>query len=54
LATIPTRKVAVAEGFAATLEDSGPPVFLAALGEAAKARGMVRIAKEAGLGRKSL
>ncbi len=33
---------------------TNPAVFVAALGEVAKARGMAQIAKDAGLGRESL
>jgi probable addiction module antidote protein len=36
------------------LEDSNPDVFLAAVGQVAKARGMGAIAEGAGLGRESL
>jgi probable addiction module antidote protein len=45
---------AIAEYLTATLEDPNPDVFLAALGDVAKARGMAQIAKHAGLGRESL
>jgi probable addiction module antidote protein len=44
----------VAEYLTAAAEDSNPDVFVAALGDVAKARGMAQIAKEAGLGRESL
>jgi probable addiction module antidote protein len=44
----------IAEYLSAAVEDPNPDVFLAALGDVAKARGMARIAKEAGLGRESL
>lgn len=44
----------IAEYLSAAIEDPDPNVFLAALGDAAKARGMVQIAKDAGLGRESL
>lgn len=44
----------VAEYLSAAMEDSNPDVFLAALGDVAKARGMAQIAKETGLGRESL
>jgi probable addiction module antidote protein len=44
----------VAEYLTATLEDGNPNVFLAALGDVAKARGMAQIAEAAGLGRESL
>ena len=45
---------AIAEYLTATLEDCNPEVFLAALGDVAKARGMAQIAEAAGLGRESL
>jgi probable addiction module antidote protein len=35
-------------------KDTNPDVFLAALSHAAKARGMMQVAKDAGLGRESL
>jgi len=38
----------------AALEDSNPDVFLAAVGNVAKARGMTAIAESSGLGRESL
>ena len=38
----------------ATAEDPNPDVFLSALGDVAKARGMADIAKRTGLGRESL
>ena len=44
----------IAEYLSAAAEDSNPDVFVAALGDVAKARGMARIAKESGLGRESL
>lgn len=45
---------AIAEFLTAALEDDDPEVFVAALGEVAKARGMTQIARDAGLGRESL
>ena len=45
---------AIAEYLTAAAEDPNPEVFLAALGDVAKARGMAQIAKDAGLGRESL
>ena len=45
---------AIAEYLTAAAEDPNPDVFLAALGDVAKARGMAQIAKDAGLGRESL
>lgn len=44
----------IAEYLSAAAEDPNPDVFLAALGDVAKARGMAQIAKAAGLGRESL
>jgi probable addiction module antidote protein len=44
----------IAEYLTAAAEDPNPDVFLAALGDVAKARGMASIAKESGLGRESL
>lgn len=44
----------IAEYLTAAAEDPDSEVFLAALGDVAKARGMARIARDAGLGRESL
>jgi len=44
----------IAEYLNAALEDANPDVFLAAISDVAKARGMSRLAKDAGLGRESL
>jgi probable addiction module antidote protein len=44
----------IAEYLSAAVEDPNPDVFLAALGDVAKARGMAKIAKDSGLGRESL
>jgi probable addiction module antidote protein len=44
----------IAEYLSAAAEDRNPEVFVAALGNVAKARGMAQIAKDAGLGRESL
>jgi len=44
----------MAEYLAAALEDPNPDVFLAALGDVAKARGMTQVAQDSGLGRESL
>jgi probable addiction module antidote protein len=44
----------IAEYLSAAAEDSNPDVFIAAVGDVAKARGMAQIAKDAGLGRESL
>mgnify|MGYP001792275236 FL=1 len=44
----------IAEFLTAALEDSNPEVFLSAIGDVAKARGMAGVAASAGLGRESL
>lgn len=44
----------VAEYLTAALEDSNPDVFLGAVGQVAKARGMSAVAESTGLGRESL
>jgi probable addiction module antidote protein len=44
----------IAEYLTAAMEDPNSDVFLAALGDVAKARGMAQIAKDSGLGRESL
>jgi probable addiction module antidote protein len=44
----------IAEFLTAALEDPNPEVFLMALADVAKARGMSHIASETGLGRESL
>jgi probable addiction module antidote protein len=44
----------VAEYLTAALEDPNPDVFLLAIGNVAKARGMSAIAESSGLGRESL
>lgn len=44
----------IAEYLTAALEDSNPDVFLAAVRDIARARGMAQLAKDAGLGRESL
>ncbi len=44
----------IAEYLSAAAEDDNPDVFLVALGDVAKARGMAQIAKASGLGRESL
>jgi probable addiction module antidote protein len=44
----------IAEYLTAALEDENPDVFLAAVGNVAKARGMSAIAEQTGLGRESL
>jgi probable addiction module antidote protein len=45
---------AAAEYLAAALEDPNPNVFLRAVADVAKARGISKVAKDAGLGRESL
>lgn len=44
----------IAEYLAVALEDANPDVFLAALADVAKARGMAQLAKNSGLSRESL
>ncbi len=44
----------MAEYLAACLEDPNPDVFLAALADVAKAKGMANVARDSGLGRESL
>ena len=44
----------IAEYLTAALEDSNPDVFLAAVRDVARARGMAQLAKDTGLGRESL
>jgi probable addiction module antidote protein len=44
----------IAEYLTAALEDGDPDVFLAAVGNVAKARGMSAVAESTGLGRESL
>lgn len=44
----------IAEYLTAALEDENPDVFLAAIADVAKARGMSAIAQRSGLGRESL
>ena len=44
----------IAEYLSAAAEDPNPDVFVTALGDVAKARGMAQIAKGSGLGRESL
>ena len=45
---------AIAEYLTAALEDENPDMFLAAIHDVAKARGMASIARSTGLGRESL
>ena len=44
----------IAEYLTAALEDTNPDVFLAAIADVAKVRGMSQLAKNAGLGRETL
>jgi len=44
----------MAEYLSAAMEDPNPDVFLAALADVARARGITQLAKDAGLGRESL
>ncbi len=44
----------IAEYLTAALDDPNPEVFLAAVADVAKARGMAQLAKDTGLGRESL
>ena len=44
----------IAEFLKAALEDPDPEVFVSAIGEVAKARGMTSVAESTGLGRESL
>ena len=44
----------IAEYLNAALEDENPDVFLRAIADVAKARGMSQLAKDAGVGRESL
>lgn len=45
---------AIAEYLNAALEDANPDVFLVAMGDVARARGMTKLAQDAGMGRESL
>lgn len=45
---------AIAEYLSAALEEDDPALFLAALADVTKARGMTKMAKDAGVGRESL
>lgn len=44
----------IAEYLTAALDDPNPDVFLTAVRDVARARGMAKLAKDAGLGRESL
>ncbi len=48
------NEAVIAEYLTAALEDPNPEVFLAAVADVAKARGMTQLAKDTGLGRESL
>ena len=48
------NEIVVAEYLNAALEDPNPDVFLQAIADVAKARGMTQLAKDTGLGRESL
>lgn len=45
---------AIAEYLSAALEENDPALFLSALADGVKARGMTKMAKDAGVGRESL
>ncbi len=47
-------EVTIAEYLTAALEDPNPDVFLTAVRDVARARGMTQLAKDSGLGRESL
>lgn len=47
-------KEMMVEYLAAAMEDENPDLFLAALADVAKARGIAQLAKDTGLGRESL
>ena len=47
-------EIVIAEYLNAALEDENPDVFLRAIADVARARGMTRLAREIGLGRESL
>lgn len=46
--------IVIAEYLNAALEEENPDVFLQAIADVAKARGMARLARDTGLGRESL
>ncbi len=46
--------IVISEYLNAALEDENPDVFLQAIADVAKARGMSKLAKDTGLGRESL
>lgn len=47
-------ELTIAEYLTAALEDANPDVFLTAVRDVARARGMTQLAKDSGLGRESL
>lgn len=47
-------EIVIAEYLNAALEDENPDVFLTAIADVARSRGMAQLAKDAGLGRESL
>lgn len=49
-----TDEETIAEYLSAALEDPNPDLFLVAVRDVARARGMTQLAKDAGLGRESL
>ena len=49
-----TSEATIAEYLTAALEDPNPDMFLVAVRDVARARGMTQLAKDAGLGRESL
>jgi probable addiction module antidote protein len=48
------NEIVITEYLNAALEDDNPDVFLSAIADVAKARGMSQLAKDTGLGRESL
>ena len=49
-----TNEETIAEYLTAALEDPNPDMFLVAVRDVARARGMTQLAKDSGLGRESL
>jgi len=47
-------EAAIAEYLTAALEDPNPDIFLVAVRDVARARGMAQLARDAGMGRESL
>ncbi len=54
VAEYPHSEKAIAEYLSTALAQDDPALFLAALADVAKARGMAQMARDAGLGRESL